>query len=1101
MALVPASRCRGGPAHEDRDLSTAAGCETIVAVSAGPEVSALLRQGPSPPRGDAHRLTMLRELVLDRVFEDGAERSHIDRYRVLRHLGAGGMGSVWVAHDERLGREVAIKLLQDPPDDRTVARLVREAQALAALSHPNVVEVYGTGRSDDRVFIVMELVSGRSLAAWLRQPRPWPEVLEIMLQVARGLSAAHEAGIVHRDLKPSNVVVDDAGRARLIDFGLARLAEDTSGVEGSSVGPVEVPSSLTPLTRTGTVVGTPYYMAPEQFRGEASPASDQFSFCVTLYEALYGQRPFEGESYEVLQEVIGHGPRPLPVSDVEVPSALFRVLVRGLAVEPSQRWRSMAELSDRLERAARRGGRSVALALGGAAALVLGVGVALAWERSDPCDAVEDELATVWTAERRQDLERAAADGREPVAEVMGRWASGWEQAHTRACHEAAAIGATERGTAELACLRDAASELGARLEALESADGSRWPMSFDPSALPDLERCARGGTEAEPGDPQARELLARARGLRRADAYDEAEAMASRALERATLAGDAVGEAMARLLHGEVLLDHERFDEAEQELLSAHERARTLGEPVLELDAALAMMRVLGHRERYDDAGRWLRHAEAAWERGDRSPRDRVRIQRRRALLQEDLGDLDSAYELAQQVLEDASALGEPALVPSIQAELAAMARKRGELPVALEHYRKALEAEEVRLGPHHSSIAFMLSNYGATRRLVGQLDEARALQERALEIFTRAYGEHHTAVADVHINLGLVAGDQRDTARARYHYERALEILVDVHGGEDSKSAVVWVNLGTVEYFDGEIEAAMRANKRALAGYERDFGQGHPDTAPILANLGVLAFTRDELEDATDYLSRARSVLESSKTADPMRYAEVDANLGLVALERGDHHRAREQLRSARDAFAQAQGSGHRRVATVSHNLCVVELELRRYEAAAAECARAREIFGALPDPIGVANVAVSEARLALGQGRTGEGLGIYAEAIATLEAEQRSEHGDLYQPLIDYGRGLLGAGRAADAHEVLARAHAIAAQAGDAHQRRESGLWWARALWRQGQRTRAIEVFGEAAALTEADDAFAPVAARWRERPRTQPPLPKGWETAAP
>ena len=741
---------------------------------------------------------MLRELVLDRVF-DTETGSRIDRYRVLRHLGAGGMSSVWVAHDEQLDREVAIKLLQGPHDERTVARLVREAQALAALSHPNVVQVYGTGRSDGRVYMVMELVSGRSLAAWLREPRPWREVLEIMLQVARGLIAAHEVGIIHRDLKPSNIVIDDGGRARLIDFGIARLTEDTIGIghEPSPV-PTEWPSPSAPLTHTGMVVGTPYYMAPEQFRGEASPASDQFSFCVTLYEALFGRRPFEGDSLEELEVAIGRGPRPAPMSDTQVPAALHRVLVRGLCVEPTRRWRSMTELAEQLERTPRRRRRWWwGVALAGAVALV----TAMPRERAAPCDAVDDALATVWTAERRREL-RFAADGSAPVAEALEAWASRWQQHNTRACHEAAAIDATRRGTTELACLRDAASELGARLDALQEANGAQWPMSFDPSALPDLERCARGGTEAEPGDPQARELLARARGLRRADAYEDADLMASRAIELAVLAGDSVGEVMARQLHGELLLDRERFDDAEQELLRVYEQARELGAPALELDATLAMVRALNHRERFDEVGTWLRHAEAAWERGDRSPRDRVRIRRRRALLREDLGELDAAYDLAQRVLEEASALGDPALLPSIQAELAAMARKRGELPSALEHYRQAIEAEEAASRPHHTSLGFMLSNYGATQRLVGRLEEARALQERALEIFTRAYGDHHTAVADVHINLGLVAGDQRDTARARHHYEHALEILVDVHGGEDSKSAVLWVNLGIVEY-----------------------------------------------------------------------------------------------------------------------------------------------------------------------------------------------------------------------------------------------------------------------------------------------------------
>ncbi|MCA9654683.1 MAG: tetratricopeptide repeat protein [Myxococcales bacterium] len=1067
-----------------------------------PEVSALLRRGPASGPADSQQ-ALRRELVLDRVFAPAAsESARIDRYRLLRHLGEGGMGSVWVAHDERLGREVAIKLLRGSANERTAARLVREAQALAALSHPNVVQVYGTGRSDGQVYIVMELIAGQSLATWLHQPRPWPRVLEVMIQVARGLAAAHEAGIVHRDLKPSNIVIDEDGRARLIDFGIARRDEDTTGEPPPTPAGSDPLPPGTPLTRTGTVVGTPSYMAPEQLRGEASPASDQFAFCVTLYEALYGARPFGGDDYEELIVAITSGPRPPPRPEADVPPWLHRVVARGLAIDPTQRWPSMTALAERLRPPSRRA-RAWPLGLVAGAILAASVGGArwLAGRDEDPCDSARDELASVWTPDRRQRLHLAAGDGPEPVAGALDDWASRWHQGHTRACHEAAEIGASASGTAELACLRDAASELGARLDALEQDTDPRWAMSFDPRALPDLERCARGGTGAEPGDPRARQLLARARGLRRAEAHARAEAMASQAIERAVAAGDEEGEAMGRLLRAELWLALERFDDVEPELLAAYERARELAEPELELDAALAMVRMLTMRDRFDEASTWMRHAEAAWERGERSPGARVDLLRRRALLHRDHGELDAAYDDAREALGVATELDDPALVPSIQAELAAIARKRGELPVALDHYRRALAAEEARLGPHHGAVGHVLTNLGATLRLTGELDEARAQQERALEILLGVYGEHHTSVADVHTNLGLVAFDQRDTPRARHHFERALEILADIHGGDGAKSAVVWANLGALEYLDGRLEASMRAGKRALAGMERDLGEGHPDTAPVLGNLGVLAFERGQLGEAMGYLGRARAVLEAAQGVDPMRFAEIDTNTGLVAFERGDLDRAREALRRGREVFAREQGPSHPRVATVSFDLCLVELEQRRYAAAAAECARAREVYATQPDPVGEANLVVAEARRAIAEGRRDEGLRGFHDAIAILDAELGPEHRELYDALVHHGRALLGAGRAREAGPVLARAHGIATQEQDDRHLLESGLYRARAQWEAGEREAALESFTAAAPLVSDDESFADAAAAWRARPRSAPPLPAELEAAPP
>jgi cysteine-rich repeat protein len=295
-----------------------------------------------------------------------APGAEVGRYRVVRFIGGGGGGQVYEAYDPQLARAVALKLIRG--DRAAHPHLVGEAQALARLSHPNVVNVYDAGMHEGRAFVVMELVEGVSLDRWLESPRSWREVVDRFMDVGKGLVAAHAAGLVHRDIKPGNVIVGLQGRARIADFGLAG------------------PSGHAP--RAGQLSGTPAYMAPEQFVGEPTDArSDQFSFCVAFYWSLFGQHPFRQTSVEgatlltVAREVMAGQIRPSPRGKA-VPAWLERTLARGLASDPDQRHPSMAALLEELSRGlqapppGRRRGGAVALGLSALTliGLVLGVG-------------------------------------------------------------------------------------------------------------------------------------------------------------------------------------------------------------------------------------------------------------------------------------------------------------------------------------------------------------------------------------------------------------------------------------------------------------------------------------------------------------------------------------------------------------------------------------------------------------------------------------------------------------------------------------------------------------------------------------------------------
>jgi hypothetical protein len=278
------------------------------------------------------------------------DRTRIGRYVVLGKLGRGGMGSVYRAEDTELARPVALKRLHAAADSDTRARLVREARAAAQLAHPNVLTVYEVGDHEGTPYIAMELVDGSTLTAWLGHDRTWREIVAMFVQAGRGLVAAHERGLVHRDFKPDNVLVDRAGRARVADFGLARLWDgDTRDLRVAKTHDV----GLARMTATGALSGTPAYMAPEIVDGAApNAASDQFAFAVALHEALRAQHPFAGSTPGALWAEMAAG----RVRDGgrKVPAWLDRVVRRGLAADPALRWPNIASILEALERPQRR---------------------------------------------------------------------------------------------------------------------------------------------------------------------------------------------------------------------------------------------------------------------------------------------------------------------------------------------------------------------------------------------------------------------------------------------------------------------------------------------------------------------------------------------------------------------------------------------------------------------------------------------------------------------------------------------------------------------------------------------------------------------------
>jgi tetratricopeptide (TPR) repeat protein len=583
------------------------------------------------------------------------------RYLILERLGEGSMGEVYAAYDSRLDRRVALKLpCPGSPRAATAeghARLLREAQSMARLSHPNVVTIFDAGEIGGEIYLAMELVDGVTLRQWIAERRrSWRETLALFVQAGRGLVAAHAAGIVHRDFKPDNVMVDRQGRARVTDFGLARSwgAGRPSGVRAergdrapADEVPTELPARAEPLeapalpamTRTGAFFGTPAYMAPEQLDGKSSDArTDQFAFCVALHEALYGERPFAAETLEALAFVVSLGKVRAPPADARVPPWLRRALLKGLAPDPARRYPSMDALLGALGRdPARRARRWGMAALLGLVAVAGGAGIAALRSRADrACRADPDRLAGVWDGARRESARRAflatgvtgAQDAWDGAGRALDAYAEGWLAAYQEACDATHRRGDQSALLLDLRtqCLDRRRQELRAAADLFASADAQVVQRAAQVAhAQSPLASCSSatvlGDRVQSPEQPSARrhaeELrarIARVKVLAAAGRCRDAVAAGETIAEGAGRSGPAAVQAEALLALAVALELAGQLDRAEAALHRAVDAALASHHDEALAGAAVALTRVVGSDlSRPEEGHRWSTWAQAA--------------------------------------------------------------------------------------------------------------------------------------------------------------------------------------------------------------------------------------------------------------------------------------------------------------------------------------------------------------------------------------------------------------------------------------------------------------------------------------------------------
>ena len=853
----------------------------------------------------------------------------IGRYTILDLLGAGAMGVVYTAYDPKLDRRVALKLLRIPREDngtQLVARLIREAQALAKLNHPNVVTIHDCDTLGEHVYLAMELVEGTNLSRWLRdKERSAAEILECFRQAGRGLGAAHQVGLVHRDFKPDNVLIGDDGRIRVADFGIARNADEDPLAGPSRIAEMvadleeEAESSTARLTQTGAVVGTPSYMSPEQHLGTRVDARcDQFAFAVALYEALYGAHPFANKSYLDLRRRVLTGDLDLPPSRSDVPATVRAAILRGLEVLPDRRFPTMEAMLEALEPAPPR--RNLAIfALLSALIAVIAVGTTYALGRArSSCEGGERHLEGIWDPESRAAAQRAfAATGRpyagtswENGAGALDRYSTAWVAMRREACeatelyHEQS----TELLDLRMACLDSRLRRLAAISALFREADSEVVLRAVSAAeALPPLDACA--DTEAllreeSPADAETRaelerldQLLAEANALELASRYEASLGISELALTLAKALGSQRAQAQALAAKAGTTDHLGRSEEAAELFVEAAILAERAGADELRgrLWSHLALIEgiTLGRSE---EAERRLLHTAAIFERSAADPLHIATLESRLGAILSAEGRYDDALATLERALVMLGQIpGEHSLVRlSTLNIMGSVYDLRGDPESALVHYRRALEIAERKVGPDHPESAKILNNIAVVEKSQGDYEAALADYRRVLEIRRGAYDPDHPELGAALNNLGNLYLAMGDYADAISRYGEALEILSASVSPDSQLIGRLHYNVGVSHHLGGRFALAVDSYRRALEVTEAIFPPEHPEVAYPLAGLGSALVELGRDAESLEPLERALAI-RSRKDVTPIDIGEIR-----FALARALPEEARERARS---------------------------------------------------------------------------------------------------------------------------------------------------------------------------------------------------------
>ncbi|MET0594973.1 MAG: serine/threonine-protein kinase [Polyangiaceae bacterium] len=1076
----------------------------------GPSLNTAVDDSVSPPNLAAENTATLDggELLPSEEIVEPPNGAQIHRYVVIEKIGHGGMSVVYKAYDPELNRRVAIKLLRPRggagfETENARMRLLREAQALAQLSHPNVIAVHDVGTWQEHVFLAMEFVEGESMRKWLRvEKRSHRDILRQFIAAGRGLAATHAVGLIHRDFKPDNVMVGGDGRVRVVDFGLARpndpsappatadaIAEASgmmeapqSGLGSSSYGGQKRAVSTiggsrrdssqhgTPkptvatadgsqgdailnraLTAVGSIAGTPAFMSPEQHCGlQIDARTDQFSFCVSLYLALYRRLPFRGSSAQQFKDAICSGRVEAPPSDVKIPARVRRVIARGLRVAPADRFASMDELLTELELATVNRRRQVAV--GGLIAALSVLSVVGFVRRSRDlgamCQSFDADMAAVWNESTRVTIRDSfAATGRpyatdtfDRVERTLGNYATRWVAKRTATCEATHVRGVQSAQLLDLrmACLDRRKVQLAALTTLLASrADTDVLDKAANAAlGLPSLDACA-----------------------------DDAALTAAFPPPEEAALREKVGALQKKLAAAQALLDAGKPRDAFASVQAIDAESNDVDYPPLRAEVRFLLGQLqdqTGHapeaREVLTDAARWAgkarddRLASRAWSRLIRTSGPTVGSQAEAKLFSAVaeaaiaragdppdlaaevpffLGGLDllgGRYQSAGESYRRAVTLAErsPTISPHTLAyyrsHLSAAVAASGDHRAALPLFQQVLADQEQILGPRHPQVATTLTNLGLLYQRMGDFPKSLETLERSLQIQEQSVGPESHEVALALNNLGATQCELARYDDAVGTYRRAIAIWS--REGEPPPLGYPVASLAqTLIYFSQFDEAAPLAD-RALGIFRKSFGDDHPDLAYPYETLGEILERRGRYADAEQRYRQGLAAREHEPDAHLMAvsWTEIARILGLRG-KLGDGRVAIDKALGLLD-----HGASDRELAVPLSVRAILRLRLGERDEALADARRAVAVL----EPVyGRSHPEVARALVVLGEvlaaaGHHDEAHAAFARAVAAFPAR----HPDLPAALLGLGSTLLAEQRRAEAIAPLERALEIPA-----------------------------------------------------------------------
>ncbi len=841
----------------------------------------------------------------------------LGRYLIAGVLGEGGMAVVYKGYDPELDRRVAIKLLSTFSNDRGGSdvdggrrRLLREAQAMAQLAHPNVAAIYDVGMHGDQVFIAMELIDGGTVGEWLREaPRGWKEILDVFRQAGRGLEAAHAVRLVHRDVKPGNMLLGRDGRVRVTDFGIVKQVDepDTLPVVSEPRPALEQPSDPVlagTMTHAGSMMGTVGYMAPEQMEGRPVDArADQFGFCVSLYRALYDALPFDRSPRG---EVTREAKEP---KDTRVPAWVTHVVLRGLRVDPEQRYPSMKELLAALESDPARSRRLWTIGAASVALVTVLAGVAGAavvrsrHQTAALCQGAAARLSGVWDDARRSAARSAFLAVDEPYAEdafrrveqALDGYATGWVAMQTESCRATRIRGEQSAELFDLrsACLDKRLDELRAETELFAHADAKVVMNSVQAAAaLGTLDECANvvslRAPAPPPTDPAVREKiavvrrrLAEAKALLEAGKYAEGIAIAAPAAAEARAIGYLPLESESQVELGELQEKGGDPKAAEATLIDALVAAEAGRHDSMAASALAELVYVVGYVE-----GR---------------PKEALVLSRQALAVVERMGGND---ELLAQIQWR---VGSAHYAEGHYAEMLASDQEAGALWARLR-------------GPEDTHVAMVMSDTANALGMLGRRDEALATYRRAIAIDEHALGPLHPDVGKLLVNVGWVLSVMKRYDEALEVDRRAVSLFARTIGAGHPTSAYPLNTMGWVLLAQGKHEEAADSFRRAIGIWEQALGKDNPRVADPLTGAGLALLGQHKASEAVVPIERALTLREQN-AKDAMDLAETEFAMARTLGElHKDPSRARDLARKAREAYVGANDGAQVNFATLA-------------------------------------------------------------------------------------------------------------------------------------------------------------------------------------